>query len=191
VAAKKLRNGETIMRYATTFGMVALTMALFGSGTTCHAQRVPSGSYQQTCQNIGVRGSTLYASCKDVRGQWQSTELADFQRCGSEIQNENGNLTCNNSGGGNNGYARDGRDRDGDRNRDGQHENGQYGRNGYGPNGAPNGSYVQTCQNVNMNGNTLQASCQKKNGKLKNTSLNNVNQCNGDIANDNGKLRCR
>jgi hypothetical protein len=186
--AKKLKNGETIMRYATTFGMVALTMALFGSGTTCHAQRVPSGSYQQTCQDIGVRGSTLYAKCKDVRGEWRSTELSDFQRCSSEIQNENGNLTCNNSNGGN-GYARDGRDRDGDR--DGHHGNGQSGRNGYGPNGAPNGSYVQTCQNVNMNGNTLQASCQKKNGKLKNTSLSNVNQCNGDIANDNGKLRCQ
>ena len=173
------------MRYATTFGMVALTMALFGSGTTCHAQRVPSGSYQQTCQNIGVRGSTLYASCKDVRGQWQSTELSDFQRCSSEIQNENGNLTCN-SNGGNNGYAREGRDRDGDHDRDGHQGDGRHGYNG-----APNGSYVQTCQSVNMNGSTLQASCKKKNGRMKNTSLSNANQCNGDIANDNGKLRCR
>jgi len=181
------------MRYATSFGMVALTMALFGSGTTCNAQQVPSGSYQQTCQNIGVRGSTLYAKCKDVRGEWRSTELQDFQRCSSEIQNENGNLTCNNSNGGNNGYGRDGRDRDNgrdarDRDRDGDRDrgNGRY-RN----NGAPDGSYTQTCQNINMNGDTLQASCQKKNGKMKNTSLKNVNQCRGDIANDNGKLRCR
>ena len=177
-------------RHATTFGMVALTMALFGSGTTCKAQQVPSGSYQQTCQNVGVRGSTLYASCNDGRGQWQSTELPDFQRCSSEIQNDNGNLRCNKSNGGNNG-GRDGRDRDGDRNRNGQNGNGQYGHNGYGPNGAPNGSYVQTCQNVSMNGNTLQASCQKGNGRWKNASLRHVDQCNGDIANINGKLQCR
>lgn len=179
------------MRYVTSFGMVVLTMALFGSGTNCNAQQAPSGSYQQTCQNIGVRGSTLYARCKDVRGEWRSTELADFQRCSSEIQNENGNLTCNNSNGGNYGNGRDGRDngrdaRDRDGDRDGRHGDGRYGNNG-----APNGSYVQTCQNINMSGNTLQASCQKKNGKLKNTSLNNVNRCRGDIANDNGKLRCR
>ncbi|MGC2694309.1 MAG: CVNH domain-containing protein [Candidatus Angelobacter sp.] len=189
------------MRYIHTFGMVALTMALWSPGTTAAAQQVPSGSYQQTCQNIGVRGSTLYASCRNVNGGWQNTELQGYDRCNGQIENDNGNLRCTGGNGGYNGDNRNGdnrdrgyngnngngdardRDRDGDRDRNGNH--------GYGPNGSPNGSYVQTCQNIQMNGDRLQASCQKKNGKWKNTSLSNANRCNGDIQNDNGKLRCR
>jgi len=41
-----------------------------------------------------------------------------------------------------------------------------------------------------VNGNELQASCQKRNGGWRNTSLNNFGQCR-DIENDNGKLKCR
>jgi hypothetical protein len=40
-----------------------------------------------------------------------------------------------------------------------------------------------------VDGNTLRASCQKRNGKTKNTSLRNFRDCR-DIQNDNGKLRC-
>jgi hypothetical protein len=201
---------EKSMRYITTFGMVALTAALWG--TTATAQQAPSGSYQQTCQNIEVRGSTLYANCKTVNGGWQNTQLRDYQRCNGQIDNQNGNLQCTggNGGyngpnqGGNYGNGRDDRDRDAnrDRDRDGDRNGNQgynnqgynkqgYNNGSYGPNGAPNGSYLQTCQNVQMAGNTLRASCQKRNGKSKNTSLSNPNQCNGDIQNDNGKLRCR
>lgn len=187
------------MRYIPAFGMVALTIALWTPGMTANAQQVPSGSYQQTCQNIGVRGDTLYASCRNVNGGWQNTELRDYNRCNGQIENVDGNLRCTggsgyNGNGDNRGYNGNGdnrgnadsRDRDRDHDRDGDRD-----RRGYGPNGAPNGSYTQTCQNVQMNGNTLQASCQKKNGKLRNTSLSNANRCNGDIQNDNGKLRCR
>jgi hypothetical protein len=155
--------------------VAALALAIGGAGTPCQAQ-TPSGSYQQTCRDIGVRGSTLYANCKDEGGNWRRTQLNDYQRCRGEIQNLNGNLQCT----GGYGQGTYGRDHDNDRDHDRDR--------GY---GIPGGSYSQTCQNIRVSGNTLQASCQKKNGKWKNTSLGNYRQCRGQIENDNGKLRCR
>src|SRR5215471_20640572 len=55
----------------------------------------PAGSYQQTCNNIHVSGSTLYANCKNRSGGWQSTQLPDFAQCVSDIENINGSLLCN------------------------------------------------------------------------------------------------
>jgi hypothetical protein len=179
------------MRYTTALKVAALALSLGGAAIACQAQQVPGGSYQQTCRDIGVRGSTLRATCKDEGGNWRNTELSDFQRCSGEIQNLNGNLQCtggngygNGNGNYNNGGRRDGDNRDADR-RDHDHD-GDRDRNGY--NGPP-GSYSQTCTNIQVNGNTLQASCQKKNGKVKNASLRNFQGCR-DIQNDNGKLRC-
>lgn len=175
------------MRYISALAVATLALA-FGTATPSVAQGAPGGSYQQTCRNIGVRGSTLSAECQNTGGGWQSTQLRDYNRCRGEIQNINGNLQCTgNNGGGygpNGGYGRDehDRDRDHDGDRDRDHDRDRY-------NGAPRGSYYQTCQNVQVNGNTLTASCQKKNGKTKNTSLHNYQQCR-DIENDNGKLRC-
>lgn len=170
------------MRYMSALAVAALALA-FGTATPALAQ--PGGSYQQTCRNIGVRGSTLHAECQNTGGGWQSTELRDYNRCNGEIQNINGSLQCtgNNRGGyGPNDGRGDDHGRDADRGHDRDHDRDQY-------NGAPRGSYYQTCQNVQVNGNTLTASCQKKNGKTRNTSLHNYQQCR-DIENDNGKLRC-
>jgi len=169
------------MRYISALAVAVLAL-VFGIATPAVAQ--PGGSYQQTCRNIGVRGSTLHAECQNTGGGWQSTELRDYNRCRGEIQNINGNLQCtgdNRRGPGDYDHDRD-RDRDHDHDGDRDRDHDRY-------NGAPRGSYYQTCQNVQVNGNTLTASCQKKNGKLRNTSLHNYQQCR-DIENDNGKLRC-
>ncbi len=163
------------MRYISALAVAVLAL-VFGTAT---AVAQPGGSYQQTCRKIGVRGSTLYAECQNTGGGWQSTELRDYNRCRGEIQNINGSLQCTGNNRGD--YGRDDHDRDHDRDRDRDRD--RY-------NGAPRGSYEQTCQNIQVNGNTLTASCQKKNGKTKNTSLHNYQQCR-DIENDNGKLRCR
>jgi CVNH domain len=163
------------MRYLTMFGMLALAAALWVPGA-CAAQ-IPGGSYQQTCRDIGVRGSTLYATCQNAGGGWQASELRDFQRCNGEIQNVNGSLQC---AAGNVGYNRG---RDGDHDHDGDHD-----RNG--DHRWPRGSYAQTCQNISISGDTLQASCQKKNGSWRQTSLRHYDRCNADIANNNGKLKC-
>ncbi|HEV3036189.1 MAG TPA: CVNH domain-containing protein [Candidatus Angelobacter sp.] len=170
------------MRNIIRFGVVALiTMAFWNPGTTLSAQGFPSGSYQQTCRNIGVDGSTLHATCQDGNGNWRNSEI-NFQRCGNDVVNDNGNLRCNSSSGynnGNNGYRRGDRDRD-DRN----------GNGGYGQNGGPGGSYVQTCRDIRTHGNTLEADCQTGNGQWNRTSLRNYSSCNGGIVNDGGTLRC-
>jgi CVNH domain len=205
------------MRFITGLGMTALALFLGGTAKPAAAQQAPPGSYQQTCRNIGVRGNTLYADCQDTNRNWQAAQLRDFDRCNGEIQNLNGSLQCTGNGNGrgvyggygqggyngpydgpynngsNNGsYRRDrDHDHDGDRDRDRDRANSGYGygNNGYG-NGLPYGSYSQTCQNVRVNGNELQARCEKKNGGWRDTSLRNYSQCR-EIENDNGKLRCR
>ena len=167
------------MRNLLRFCVVALvTMAFWNPGTTLSAQGLPSGSYQQTCRNIGVDGSRLHATCQDGNGNWQTTELSGFQRCSNDIVNDNGTLRCNSASGYNNGgYRRGDWDRDDDDRYRGQ-------------NGRPGGSYVQTCRDIRTHGNRLEADCQTGNGQWNRTSLRNYNSCNGGVVNDGGTLRC-
>ncbi len=56
--------------------------------------------------------------------------------------------------------------------------------------GLPQGSYLQTCNNVSVNGDTLLASCQDTNGNWVAAQLPGYQSCQGDVVNDNGALRC-
>ncbi len=167
------------MRNLTLFGILTLALVLWCPEASA-MQQAPGGTYLQTCRDVGVRGSTLYATCQNASSGWQSTELRDFQRCSSDIQNINGNLQCTMGG-----YDRD-RDRDRNRDRDGDRDRDRRGDNDR----LPRGSYQQTCQDISVSGDTLQASCQKRNSKWRQTSLRNYNRCTGDITNNNGRLQC-
>jgi hypothetical protein len=134
------------------------------------AAQNPSGSYQQTCRNIHVSGSTLKAKCDSGNGSWHDTQLRNYQSCSSDIQNLHGQLQCTMGQGA----------VDNDRDNDNDRGNGNI----------PQGSYTQTCQNISVSGNTLHASCKKGNGHMHNSSLRNFQSC-PNIENDNGKLRCR
>ena len=72
------------MRYLTLSG-VSVFLAALALPAPAAAQG-PGVVDQQTCRDIGVRGSTLYAECKDVNGGWHRTEMADYNRCGADIQ---------------------------------------------------------------------------------------------------------
>ena len=61
--------------------------------------QLPSGSYQQSCRDARVSGSTLTASCRDDRGRWNYSSL-NFRNCRSDIGNANGRLVCGWNGGG-------------------------------------------------------------------------------------------
>ena len=55
----------------------------------------------------------------------------------------------------------------------------------------PSGSYQQTCTDINVvNGSTLAARCQDTSGSWRSTRITNVQDCSGEIVNDNGSLRC-
>ncbi len=132
-------------------------------GSACMAQSVPSGSYQSSCKNIDVRGEVLSANCQDVDGKWEATLLRDYRSCGSDIVNDNGALRCGNVAGG---Y--------------------QAGLQA----GVPNGSYTQSCQDIHAHGDDLEARCQTSDGNWHKTKLDDYQKCRGDVANENGNLRC-
>ncbi len=123
------------MRYLTTFGMVALTMAFWNPGTSAVAQPNPA-AYQQNHD----------------QGGWQNDDHRDRDRDG----NRDGNRG----------------DRDNDQGR------------------AGDGTYTQTCREIERNGDTITASCEKKNGHWRRTSLSDYRQCTSQIINDNGRLKC-
>jgi hypothetical protein len=132
-------------------------------GSACMAQSFPSGSYQQTCKNIAVEGEVLVANCQDVNGRWEATQLRDYRSCGSDIANDNGALRC-----------------------------GNIAANlapGYQA-GVPNGSYTQSCQEIRVHGDDLEARCQTADGNWHKTKLDDYQKCRGDVANENGNLRC-
>ena len=53
----------------------------------------------------------------------------------------------------------------------------------------PRGSYQDTCRDIRLHRNILDAECRKRNGKWRETSLN-VKHCLSPVVNENGKLRC-
>ena len=157
------------MRNATIVGIFTLLIAL--CAMPCAAQSIPPGSYQQTCRNVYAQGDRLQAECQTHEGRWLRTTLDDVDSCRGQIVNNDGNLTCaqgNYQGG----------------NRDWRARRGNW------QNGLPPGDYVQTCRNISMNGDRLQAECQERDGDWRRTSLDDVDRCTGYIANDNGRLVC-
>ncbi|HZD94674.1 MAG TPA: CVNH domain-containing protein, partial [Candidatus Sulfotelmatobacter sp.] len=117
-------------------------------------------SYTQSCKDIKSHGDHLQARCKTVNGDWQNTSLDDYRKCHGQIINDNGNLRCVAGTAG--GYL----------------------------GGAPSGSYTQTCQEVHVNGDDLEARCSTTSGDWRNAKLDDFGRCRGDIINDDGHLRC-
>jgi hypothetical protein len=122
----------------------------------------PYGDYQQTCRDIRCNGSTLTANCQKRDGGWRSSSL-DYRGCHGPVINDNGNLRCGEGGPGYGGHV--------------------------GPGGLPRGDYKLTCQNMRMDGSTLVANCQKRDGGWHTSKVDNAFQCR-NIVNDDGRLVC-
>lgn len=73
-----------------------LVVGLIGAlaPSTTLAQSIPAGSYQRSCSDTRVMGTTLIASCSNKQQQRKSTNLPLFQQCIGDIRNENGQLMC-------------------------------------------------------------------------------------------------
>ncbi|WP_437591757.1 CVNH domain-containing protein [Sorangium sp. So ce1000] len=54
----------------------------------------------------------------------------------------------------------------------------------------PRGSYSRTCRDIRTVRGTLFARCEDRSGNWHPTRLDAFKRCRGDIANDNGRLRC-
>lgn len=93
---------NTSLRYENCRGDIAnnngnLTCSQSGGGGW---DRPPNGSYQQSCRNATMRGSTLSAQCQDSRGGWQSSSINVNDCRNRDIANINGRLSCTGNGGG-------------------------------------------------------------------------------------------
>ena len=55
--------------------------------------------------------------------------------------------------------------------------------------GVPRGSYLRTCENVYIRGDTLIATCRRADGYARQSALPAVQSCVGDIGNRNGTPR--
>ncbi|MEJ1970377.1 MAG: CVNH domain-containing protein [Rhizomicrobium sp.] len=141
--------------------LVAL-LATIAAAPPADAAWAPSGSYQATCRRIQFDGEMLTASCQRRDGSWRNTYLDNADDCDANITNTNGQLEC-----GYRGWRRpDYRD------------------------GGPSGPYERTCSNIRMDGYTLRATCQRRDGSWKWTSLDDAYECDGRIQNWNGNLAC-
>src|SRR5271166_6113 len=54
----------------------------------------------------------------------------------------------------------------------------------------PQGSYLRSCRDIKMQGQTLAAVCRRADGREQSSSLAEVHRCTGDIGNINGVLQC-
>ena len=58
------------------------------------ANAAPSGSYEQTCSDIRMDGSTLHANCTTFDQSSNATSLPFAESCVGVISNVNGVLAC-------------------------------------------------------------------------------------------------
>ncbi len=122
--------------------------------------RVPPGSYQETCRNERVESGDLTAECADRNGRWRFSELQNHRLCRGDIRNGNGILSCN--------------------------RNDDEDDNGY---NLPGGSWRATCRDHHVSGNTLYAECRDRVGRWVETSVN-LRNCRQGVSNVNGRLVC-
>jgi hypothetical protein len=207
------------MRSISTHSFFAITILLCSiNGLSAAQEANPAGSYQQTCNDISVKKGNLYAKCQDTKGKAHSAKLAHYEKC-SDITNKNGKLECSGGGEGGvpsqprGSYTSschdvrmkgttlhaickslDGRElptslKDANRCSEGvANINGIL--NCEVSDVLPPGSYIATCKDVRLQGTTLLASCNDGKDHWLNASLRDAHKCSGDIANQNGALRC-
>jgi hypothetical protein len=151
------------MRNLALGALALLGVSAVAALSPAEARWAPSGSYQATCRGIAFDGDLLTASCQRRDGRWRNTYLDNADDCDSNIVNNDGQLEC--------GYR-------------GWHRPDYTGE-------GPDGSYRDTCTNIRMDGYTLRATCQRRDGSWKWAWLEDAYDCDGRIQNWNGNLTCR
>lgn len=76
------------------FGSFGAT-ALVGLAFAAYAQGLPPGSYQQSCRDFRMQGSTLTAVCRRSHGRGEQLTALNVAHCVGDIGNNNGQLVCN------------------------------------------------------------------------------------------------
>lgn len=181
------------------------------------AQSQPAGSYRQSCRSSRVENDTLLSSCRDKRGHYHDTSLAQVSRCSGAISNDNGVLVCSSYGAIPTGTyqrtCRNSRVTDDTLFSSCLDTHGGYhdtslarvsqctGSSILNDNGAlhcsidnapPAGTYAKSCGRVRVEGGTLFGQCRKIGGGDRAAALQDYKHCwsGTDIANVDGYLSC-
>jgi CVNH domain len=195
-----------------------LNSGVWNSGAAVAAQDAnPPGPYQQTCTDISTNKGNLYAKCQDEKGKSHSAKLSDYEKCGSEIVNKNGKLECAHAHAatalppgpykdsctkvqmkGTTLHAVcknfDGRGIESSLTEANSCSQGVINLNGFlncqVNDVLPPGSYLATCKDVHVEGTTLHATCNNGKDQWLPAEMRDAHKCTGDIANQEGALRC-
>ena len=77
-------------------GLSALmvVIASVGVSTSSYAQAPPAGSYQRTCRDVRIQGTTLSAVCAREHGRGGQLTALNVAHCHGDIRNLDGQLQC-------------------------------------------------------------------------------------------------
>ncbi len=77
-------------------GVKTIQETVVEKSTEVPDDNIPPGSYQQTCTDISVSGTTLTAYCARISDtdMMYRSDLADINLCRGDISNNDGRLTC-------------------------------------------------------------------------------------------------
>jgi len=78
----------------TSISFAALAALMLALGNSAALAAPPQGSYQKTCTDISVDGTTLNATCRTFNQQPMKTSLPYYASCVGDIGNINGTLAC-------------------------------------------------------------------------------------------------
>ena len=68
---------------------------LVGASLSAYGQGAPPGSYQQSCRDFRMQGTTLTALCRRANGRGEQLTALNVTHCVGDIGNNNGQLICN------------------------------------------------------------------------------------------------
>jgi hypothetical protein len=77
-----------VLRLFGAFALGSLAFSAYGQG-------LPPGSYQQSCRDFRMQGSTLTAVCRRAQGRGDQVTALNVAHCVGDIGNNNGQLVCN------------------------------------------------------------------------------------------------
>jgi hypothetical protein len=89
-SAGQTQSGTTASSQMQSHGVTGNEMATEG--------QAPQGSYHTSCKDVRMANDTLIAFCSNPDGTWQTSAIGPVSQCTGDIQNINGQLTCNETG---------------------------------------------------------------------------------------------
>jgi hypothetical protein len=89
-AAGQSQSGTMAPSQTRSYGTTGTQMGIQG--------QLPQGSFRNSCNDIRMAGDTLIAFCPKGDGTWQTTAIGPASQCVGDIQNVNGQLSCNEAG---------------------------------------------------------------------------------------------